>query len=96
VYLCTVRPYDGKTELAAIKDQSQVDSLVRMVLDAPVDQNIRDVNQDNSDLYFLAFHLKDGITVTRAYRLQPNLLISVPWGIKLPREFRTAIEDALR
>lgn len=127
--------YDIKTELAAIKDQSQVDSLVRMVLDAPVDQNIRDVNQDNGredsqrdddqrpdftptititvavppgtstsqeshdfdlDLYFLAFHLKDGITVTRAYRLQPNLLISRPWGIKLPREFRTAIEDALR
>ncbi len=134
-YIGVNSEYDGKTELAAIKDQSQVDSLVRMVLDAPIDQNIRDVNQDNGredsqrdddqrpdftptitipvavplgtstsqgshdfdlDLYFLAFHLKDGITVTRAYRLQPNLLISVPWGIKLPREFRTAIEDALR
>ena len=90
-YIGVNSPKDGKTELAAIKDQSQIDTLVRMVLDAPVDQNIR--NDLDSDLYFLAFHLKDGITVTRGYRLQSNLLDR---GIKLPREFRTAIEDALR
>ena len=91
MYIGVNSSFDGTTELAAIKDQSQVDSLVRMVLDAPVDQNIR--NESDSDLYFLAFHLKDGITVTRGYRLQSNLLDR---GIKLPREFRTAIEDALR
>lgn len=89
-YIGVRSPKDGKTEIAAIKDQAQIDTLVQMILDAPIDLNTR--KYPDSDVYFLAFYLKDGITLTRGYSPQPNLLSG---GMQLPREFRIAIGDAL-
>ena len=90
-YIGVNSPRDGKTELAAITDQPQIDSLVRMILDALVDLNIR--NDPDSDVYFLAFHLNDGITFTRGYRLQINRFGG---SIQRPRDFRIAIVNALQ
>ena len=80
---------DGSTELAAIRDPSQVETLVDMVLVAPVGQTRRD---GDGPRYFVAFHLDDGTTVVRAYWLESGELSR---GIMLPREFRTAIEQAI-
>ena len=82
---------DGKTELVAITDQPQIDSLVRMILDVPVDLNI--CNDPDSDVNFLAFHLNDGITFTRGYCLQINRFNR---SIQLPRDFPIAIGNALQ
>ena len=90
-YIGVNSPRDGKTELVAITDQLQIDSLVRMILDPSVDLNIR--NDLDSDVYFLAFHLNDGITFTRGYRLQ---IIRFGGSIQRPRDFRIAIVNALQ
>ncbi len=87
-YVGVNSPVDG-SELAAIRDPSQVETLVDMVLVAPVDQTRRD---QDSPRYFIAFHLDDGTTLVRAYWLGSGELSR---GIMLPREFRTAIEEAL-
>lgn len=44
---------DRKTELASIKDQTQVNELILLILEAPVDQTASDAG---SELYFLVFH----------------------------------------
>tara|TARA_Y100000815_G_scaffold271020_1_gene296823 strand:- start:299 stop:850 length:552 start_codon:yes stop_codon:yes gene_type:complete len=90
-YIGVNSPRDGKTELAAVTDQPQIDSLVRMILDAPVDLNIR--NDPDSDVYFLAFHLSDGITFTGGSRLQINRFGG---SIQRPRDFRIALVNALQ
>ena len=90
-YIGVNSPKSSKTELAAITDQIQIDSLVRMILDAPVDLNIR--NDPESDVYFLSFHLNDGITFGRGYVPPHNLMSG---GIQLPIAFRIAIGDALQ
>ena len=54
---------DG-AELSSIKEPAQVDGLVRMVLEAPVDQ---DSENRGSEQYFLEFHLKDGTSSTRSF-----------------------------
>jgi hypothetical protein len=79
---------DGITELAAIKNG--VDVLVGMVLQAPVNQQLTD---HSGARYFVAFHLKDGTTVVRAYWPVTGELSR---GIVLPQQFRQAIEQALR
>ncbi len=81
---------DGATELAAIKDPAQIEAMVSMVLDAPVDQDQRD---HDGLLYFIAFHMNDGTTVVRAYWLDSGELSR---GILLPDEFRIAVEEALQ
>lgn len=80
---------DGKTELASIKDQTQVNELVQMILEAPVDQ---DSSKAGSEQYFLEFHLSDGTTTKRSYWLDTG---SLSRGIQLPEEFGTAIRSAL-
>ncbi len=81
---------DGTTELASITDPEKIESLVGMVLDAPVDQDRRD---HDGPLFFIAFHLDDGTTVTRGYWTDSGELHR---GILLPQGFRMAVEDALR
>ena len=90
-YIALTSPRDRNTELASIRDQPLIETLVGMVLDAPVDLEAQ--YDRDSDVYFLVFHLNDGITVTRAYRPEYDLLGGV---LQLPREFRTAISDPLR
>jgi len=81
---------DGTTELAAIKNPKQVAQLVAMVLSAPVDQTR--VGQGGPQ-YFLAFHLKDGTVVIRAYWLNSGELTR---GILLPKAFGSVVAQALR
>ncbi|MDD5501041.1 MAG: hypothetical protein PHH57_05070 [Candidatus Omnitrophica bacterium] len=80
---------DGKTELATIKEQTQVNELEGMILEAPVDQ---DSSKTGSEHYFLEFHLNDGTTTKRSYWLDTELLSR---GIQLPEEFGIAIQSAL-
>jgi hypothetical protein len=80
---------DGKTELATIKDKTQVNELVRMILEAPVDQ---DSSKTGSEQYFLEFHLKDGTTTKKCYWLDTGLLSR---GIQLPEDFGASIQSAL-
>ncbi len=81
---------DSTTELASIKDPGKIESLVGMVLEAPVDQDRRD---RDGPRYFIAFHLDDGTAVARSYWTESGLLSR---GISLPQEFRMAVEEALR
>ena len=82
---------DGTTQLAAIRDSGQVSRLVRMVVEAPVDQSFQP--SDPAEQRFIAFHLEDGTAVTRAYWPQSGALSQ---GIMLPSAFRAAIERAMR
>ncbi len=88
-YVGVNSPVDSSTELAAVRDPLQVEALIDMVLVAPVDQTRRD---HDGPRHFIAFHLDDGTTVVRAYWSESGELSR---GIMLPREFRTAIEEAL-
>jgi hypothetical protein len=87
-YIGIASEQDGVTELSAIKDPKQVNILVTLVLEAPVDQN----HQAGNKQYFIAFHLVDGTVVTRAYWLDTGELTR---GILLPKAFGLAIKAAL-
>ena len=82
-------PEDGSTELASIDDLETVERLVEIVLSAPVDQTHRD---GEGQLYFIAFHLEDGTSVRRAYRLESGELSR---GIMTDSGFRDAVSQAL-
>ncbi len=81
---------DGVTELGAVKNTDEVNALVAMVVDAPVNQQ---VTPPDGQRYFIAFHLDDGMTVVRAYWPAAGELSR---GIALPQQFRQAVEQALR
>jgi hypothetical protein len=81
---------DGLTELAAIKDRTLVAELVRKVLDAPIAENPN--NSDRTNCH-IVFHFRDGTVTTRAYRFNSGELSP---GIKLSREFATAVQQALK
>lgn len=76
-------------ELITIDDRTEVESLVTMVLAAPVDQQNRDHDGPRN---FVAFHLTDGTVVARSYWLDSGELHR---GIMLPPQFRVAVEQAL-
>ena len=86
-YISINSPIDGKTELASIRENSLVSSLVEMVLNAPVDQTVR--SSGGSQL-FIAFHLSDGTMVNRSFRPDSGVLSR---GILLPDEFSRTIES---
>ena len=88
-YISINSAIDGKSELASIREQTQVDYLVRMILEAPVDQ---DSSKTGSEQYFLEFHLKDGTVTKQSYFLDTGVLHR---GIQLPEEFGAAIQSAL-
>jgi len=81
---------DGTTELASIKGRSQVDELVHLILDAPVDQVSL---KTGSEQYFLEFHYKDGTTTKRSYWLDTGIISR---GIQTPEEFGEIIQSALK
>lgn len=86
-YIGINSPIDGKTELASIREESLVSSLVEMVLNAPVDQTFRSAGGEQ---LFIAFHLKDGTTVNRSFRPNSGELSR---GILLPQEFGEIIKS---
>ncbi len=78
---------DGKTELASIKDESLVYSLVEMVLNAPVDQTVRLRGEEQ---VFIVFYLRDGTEVSRSFWIDTGELHR---GILLPEEFGRTIKS---
>ncbi|MGZ3715057.1 MAG: hypothetical protein ACXVA4_06550, partial [Ktedonobacterales bacterium] len=81
---------DGTTELGAISDPRNIQSLVALILAAPVNQT--STQPPSGTRYFLAFHLRDGSTLTEVYWPESGELSR---GITLPTAFRTAIEQAI-
>jgi hypothetical protein len=80
---------DGRTELAAVHNQDQVDALIGMVLNAPVDQTPR---SNAGPQYFIDFHFDDGTETTRSYWLKSGELSR---GILLPPAFALVVTDAM-
>ncbi|HSP08066.1 MAG TPA: hypothetical protein VLU92_00550 [Candidatus Dormibacteraeota bacterium] len=80
---------DGRSELGAIHNRDQVDALIGMVLDAPVNQTPR---TDSGPEYFIDFHLDDGTETTRTYWLKSGELSR---GILLPPAFASAVMEAV-
>jgi hypothetical protein len=80
---------DGRTELAAVHNQDQVDALIGMVLSAPVDQTAR---SNAGPQYFIDFHFDDGTETTRSYWLKSGELSR---GILLPPAFASVVTDAM-
>jgi hypothetical protein len=81
--------FDGRTELAAIKDRKQVAMLVHAVLDAPV----RSGPPTEGESCIIAFHLADGTAVNRALHLGTGWLAP---GVSTPRQFPLAVEATLQ
>jgi len=80
---------DGQTVLAVISEESEVDKIVEMTLDA----DLREISaQPQGKRYFIAYHLTDGTEVTRSYWLESGLMTP---NIFLPQEFADMILDAL-
>ena len=94
VYIGVNSEQDGVTEIAAIKDPAVVTNLVRKVLDA----RIQDNSNNSGPRYFIVFHLRDGTrTAPRSYWLNSGeLWLSLSRGIMLPRQFATAVREALK
>lgn len=80
---------DGRTELAAVHNQDQVDALIGMVLIAPVDQTPR---SNAGPQYFIDFHFDDGTETTRSYWLTSGELSR---GILLPPAFASVVTDTM-
>jgi hypothetical protein len=86
-YIGINSPIDGETELASIREESLVSSLVEMVLDAPVDQTVRSTGGRQ---LFIAFYLSDGTVANRSFRPDDRLLSR---GIMVPDEFSEIVES---
>lgn len=80
---------DGKTELAQITRKDIIEKLVKLVLNAEVDQKAGD---HDGERYFIKFYLADGSDVNRSYWINSGELSR---GIMLPEEFRVEIKNAL-
>jgi len=82
---------DGRTELAAIKDDNIVKTMVDNFLSADI------VDMKNYDLggtrYFIAFHLEDGTAITYSYWIKPRYLAL---GVICPLEFQNEIDKAIK
>ena len=82
-------PENGTTELASIEDPGMVESLVKVVLSAPVDQGRRD--HDGQRYFIIAFHMEDGTEVRRACCLESGELHR---GIMTDPLFRDSVSQA--
>lgn len=81
-------PGDGTTVLATIADPHEVERLVALVLAAPVNQATSDTERMR---YLLAFDLRDGTAVARAYWRDSGELA---YGILTPPAFGAALDQA--
>ena len=86
-------PKDAETVLGEIRDEAEVEELVEMVLDSPVDQSRQANNEDMRRQLFVEFHLEDGTSVNRALFPATEVLSR---GILVPEEFVTTIESAAK
>ncbi len=79
---------DGRP-LTTVSDPSQIETLLNLVLDAPVDQSEA---TGSGPRFFIVFHLQDGTEASRAYWPESGLLER---GVHLPSSFAAALERAL-
>jgi hypothetical protein len=83
---------DGISEIGAIHDRDDVESMVRMALQAPVDQDDGSVYGGEDRQVFVAFHMKDGTLVNRAFFIESNFLSR---GIIVPARFSEMVKSAI-
>ncbi len=75
--------YDGKTPpVLSITEETKINELVRMILEAPVNQGLLGTGSWTLSMEFL---FKDGTTTRRAYWPDTQILSR---GIQLPKEFK--------
>ena len=90
-YISVNSPKDGRTEVAAIRNDDEVARLVSLILRAPVDQALTPAGYEYDQQLFVAFHLKDGTVTSHALFPESGLL----WrGIQVPEAFIRAIDRA--
>jgi hypothetical protein len=91
-YISINSPKDGKTELAVIRGDDRVDQLVRMLMEAPVDQDRNPEEEEYDDQIFLEIHLRDG--TSSSLNLYPESKLTSR-GIIVPDPFIVAVEEAI-
>lgn len=79
---------DGLAKLTDIEDKKLVQTLVNMIIEAPIEYD--EGSSTEEEYYFLNFQLKDGTIMSRHYDIGGGTLAK---GIKLPEEFREIIEQ---
>ena len=96
---------DARNEIGAIKDSALLARLVRMVLDAPVNQHNSPTGPwqpsrggtAREPLYRIVIHFRDGTMTSRAYRLNSGELSGCESGnIMLPPDFANAVRDSVK
>ncbi len=86
-FISLLNPKDGKAVLGQISDPQQIEQLVTMLLQAPVNP----LQGNNEFSCFLVLHLKDGTTVSHPYWKAENTYDN----LALPPDFKTAILQVL-
>ena len=96
---------NSNNEIAAIRDSTLLARLVRMVLDAPVNQHNSPTGPwqpsrggtAREPLYRIVIHFRDGTMTSRAYRLNSGELSGCESGnIMLPPDFANAVRDSVK
>lgn len=82
---------DGTTEVARIDALDEVERLVAMVLEAPVQQD-NEIPGEKGEV-IIEFHLEDGTSVLRNFFPKGPMMMR---GIKVPQAFADAIDAALK
>lgn len=82
----------GENAIARITDPAEVDRLVQLVLDAPVEIDARPTDVGVAPRYFLEFELTASPAVRRVLFTEDNLLHR---GIRVPDAFTAAIVRAV-
>jgi hypothetical protein len=89
--IALVSQKDGRTVLSRLADRSRIDEMVRLVLDAPVDQSQLSAGVYGSDdVVRLSFELDDGTATIRTYDRVHGVLHR---GIQVSGLFNTAVSE---
>ena len=91
-YIGVNGPKDHATELATIRDPEEVNSLVSVIMEAPLERAPGSFD-DSGKVYFLVFYLEDGTATVQTYYADLNAMYL---GLTLPEEFQKTIERSLR
>lgn len=83
---------DGEDAIARITDAPEVDRLVRLVLEAPVDTDASPSDMGATRRYFLEFELTRTPAVSRVLYVEDHLLAP---SIRVPDDFTAAIVEAV-
>lgn len=89
IYIGINSEKDGRTELAAIKDENKVKLLVDMLLNSYIKKANSNLEGAN---YFIEFHLKDGTSVIEQFALKSTGKFSEG---EVPQQFTDEIRNSL-